>query len=243
MEALTITTSDRAIISALARTAKGSIAGKVHIPQNQDAELPGRVRVTILRNDVVVAEITSQPDGRFEVPDIELGFFTLFAVGPSGHAAYSFEVVENPQGAGIPGPGRAAKNLFVNAQLGAASQLDVLLIPPSLMDQVVRLVVEQYGPLQAVESVELAGGGVEAAAIGAAAAAVASNSSNNQSSGGGGGGGGSGGGGGGGAAALAGVAGIAVAFGVTSNDDGAFNANISTPIAPRATVTPTVTRN
>jgi hypothetical protein len=228
------------------RTVSGSLVGRFHIPENQFRFSTGQVQVTVLRNSEVYASTVSRPDGRFEIPNIEPGFYSMFAVGRNGHAAFSFEVVDREEEAlnlpdfeTTPVHQPVAELRFVSYQLNVPAQLNVLLIPPSLMNQVLPLIREQYGFDQGEDALAAVAGGVGAAGAGQDESSPAPPFAPPRAAGGGSGGGGGGGGAGGGGlmrggtgmAAFAGLAGLAGLSGLAGDDDG-FNASIPTPVLP-----------
>lgn len=223
------------------RQIDGSLIGKVQVPQQSLEVVPGELQVSILKNGKVVASTKSREDGRFRVPNLELGFYSLSAVGAAGHAAYSFELVENSRKtAWMIRTGRVKP---VAMQMDAANELDVLLIPPSLMQQVEDIVRDrlegsgQGGP----DGAGGPGNGGQGGGQGAGTQSGASGSSGQSFAGGGIGGGAGGGpvggggsiGAGGGLGGLIGVAGLAVGVSALSDDDDdGFNVNVATQISP-----------
>lgn len=224
------------------RQIDGSLIGKVQVPQQSLEVVPGELQVSILKNGKIVARTTSREDGRFRVPNMELGFYSISAVGPAGHAAYSFELVENSRKtAWMIRTGRIKP---VALQMEAANELDVLLIPPSLMQQVEDLVRDRLegsrqpgGPGGSGGAGAGSGAGGQGASGQSVAGGAGQSFAGGGAAGGGAGGGAVGGGGGavgssGGLGGLVGLAGLAVGAAGLSDDDDGFNVNVATQITP-----------
>ncbi len=218
------------------RMADGSVEGRIVVPQNGFLAVPGVTLVSFEQDGSVIATAVSDEEGFFVAENVPLGTLSLIATGAAGHAAYAVEVVEF-QGVKAPrGDTQSSKRRsqvrFVSRQEAVGRRLLVLLIPPALMDEVLRLLRERFGgwlPDGAVAG--------ESSPVFPLAEEGSGSSTGGLAAGGypGGGFGGAGGGGafvGGGAGGALGIAALATAIAALSNDDDGFSSNISTPIAP-----------
>lgn len=203
------------------RQPDGSVQGRVVVPQRGYEVKPGVTSLVFYHDDVLVASAYSTPEGDFIVRNLPVGFNTVVATGPSGHTAYSLEVVANPQAGELIRPESArnqkAQTKLVATEEDAESTLIVVLIPPAMMPQVREIVRSSFGTGEQPSA---------GATVGFPPLMPAGMAS------GGGAGGGSGGAGGGGAFAVGGLAAIAAAVVALDDDDDGFNVPIATPIAP-----------
>ena len=218
------------------RAPDGSLAGKIISPQRGYVEFPGRTKILLYRDRVVVAQTTSQDDGTFLVERAPLGDISLLAVGAGGHSAFRVNIADsNLSQTTLTSPRQRPNGEFPklvalgdSSQLVArrwqASEMEVLLVPTAMNNEVQQLIEQSdqeetpdEGPPAGVDAPPLAPGGGGFA-------------------GGGGVGGGSGGGGGlgslGDLAGLAGAAGLAVGVAALADDDDGFNVNQATQITP-----------
>lgn len=210
------------------RLADGSVQGRVIVPQRGYETLPGATQVSFFQGSNMVSSTMSTEDGAFVARRVPVGMLGVVAVGPGGHAAYMVEIVEF-QGAerieAVSSTEGGFSTKFVATRAAAfqevGERLEILLIPPALMDEVLRILNERIGvpaPAAFAGGPAQFGGGF-----------------------GGGGGGGLGGGGGGGGFAggglgLLGVALIPALIAALDDDDDFFEPPFATPIAPPAPV-------
>ncbi len=198
----------------------GDMVGRVVVPEAGYDRVPGAFQIAFFRNGNLVQQVSTMVDGTFIVPGLTPGVHSLFATGPSGHAAFSFEVVSADAGEQIPAKLSAKTSngvhyVSTNANaLAASDSLIILVVPPTLMPQLRDFVQQAYPGAPGAPGIGAP------AAPGFGAPGMGGGAGGGMGGGGlGGGGAGIGGGGGGLIAAAAGAAAIAAAAG---NDD-SFN--------------------
>ncbi|MCA9190515.1 MAG: carboxypeptidase regulatory-like domain-containing protein [Planctomycetales bacterium] len=222
------------------RRADGSITGRVVVLQRGYDAVPGVTRLAFFKNGNFLASTFSSPEGEFVAENMPVGICSVVATGPAGHAAYAFEIVEN---AAIEAVQPALKlfqqqTRFVSTQNQdpveiennpeiVADNLIVILIPPSLMPEVRRVVGDRFLIAPEVPAdAGLAGAGAAPMTFPPMAPGMAGMGM-------GGGFGGAGGGfGGGGIGGALGLAGLAIGIAALENNNDGFNNNIATPVAP-----------
>jgi uncharacterized membrane protein YgcG len=203
----------------------GNLMGRVIIADRELAENLRYAKLTIFRNNQVVARTDSLPsDGSFEISGLETGIHGVIAAGPAGYSAFAFDVLP-PKVA--PGEvGETVPGLPVSfAEAKPSEKLYVFLVPPKLIDKVIDRVREGINSTTGENADQsLAGqpgmpggfgGGFGGGGLGGGGFGGGSS-----------GGGGGGFGGGGGLSGLAGLAGIAA---VIANDSDS-SSNIASPI-------------
>lgn len=211
------------------RLADGSVQGRVVVPQRGYETLPGATQVSFFQGSNLVSSTMSTEDGAFVARRVPVGMLGVVAVGPGGHAAYMVEIVEFQGAERIEAVssaegGHSTKFVATRAAVfqEVGEQLEILLIPPVLMDEVLRILKERMGmpPPAALAAGPMPLGGGFGSGFG----------------GGGGGFGGGGGGFGGGGLGLIGVALIPGLIAALDDDDDFFEPSFATPIAPPAPV-------
>ncbi len=198
--------------------ANGHMLGKVFsiVDPNLEIDYTG-TNLTIYRAGEYLQSTVASASGFFEVTNMKPGVYGVVAAGPMGYAAFAFEVFPPlGEGADLPAPSVAAGDAaspfrtagFKAADDGEEGISDVLfvpLIPPSMLDELRRTLLEAYVPLindPGLADVTPMSGGAPGGAAG------------------GGGGVGGGGGGGVGGGGLLGLAGLAAGLAALADDDG-----------------------
>ncbi len=220
------------------QSADGSVKGRVIVPQRGFEAIPGVTQIAFYRDGNYLLSTASTAEGDFAVSSLPLGMNSLVATGPSGHTAFSFEVIAENEGELVnptAGVKSDAGSKFVSMQGESPESLYVVLIPPAMMPEVKRIVEDNLGGGAPPPTSNLAGPGAAGAAQGAAPGGgfpIGGMGGGGGGFGGGGFGGGGGGLGGGGAGGLLIGAGAIAAAVAASNDDDGFNLNVATAIAP-----------
>ncbi|QEG38352.1 hypothetical protein [Roseimaritima ulvae] len=219
--------------------ADGGVVGRVFSVVDPNLEIDySETNVTVYRAGEYLQSTLASPTGFFEVTNMKPGVYGVVAAGPVGYAAFAFEVYP-PMGAGgdLPEPSvadRQAASPFRTASFNEAANaaneisdiLYVPLIPPSMLDELRRTLLEAYVALLndpgLANAAPLQGGAAGGSAGGAAG-------------GGGGGGGGVGGGG------LLGLAGLAAGLAALGDDGGdVLPPGITSPSIPAIPTLPSL---
>ncbi len=215
------------------RTADGSVTGQALAPQLGYIAMLGEISITFTQGE---KEVTAKSDknGNFELKNVPLGLNSMVAIGMGGHVAHLVEVVEFKGVGELKGPTTGLTNSrmrFVANQVGAAESMLISLIPPALMDGVKEILDDRLPDNTPTTANNVPPGSAPGSGptVGGLAASGSPISAAGGGLGGGAGGGGAGLGGGGGAL---GAAALAVAAAALANDDGGFNANASSGLAP-----------
>lgn len=219
--------------------ADGRVPGKVFsiVDPNLEIDYTG-TNVTVYRAGEYLQSTITSATGFFEVTNMKPGVYGVVAAGPVGYAAFAFEVYPPLGGeADLPVPnvaGRDASTLFRTVAFadgeeegeGISDLLYVPLIPPSMLDELRRTLLEAYVALINDPNLANSPPMTQGAAGGGAAGT-------------GGGGGGVGGGGAGGGSGLLGLAGLAAGLAALGSDDGGvLPPGVTSPFLPALPVIP-----
>lgn len=201
----------------------GTLVGRVIVPEQGFEQMTGPVQLSFYRNGMLVAHTVSSAEGTFYVSGLGLGPYTVVAYGPSGHAAFAFDIISAAKQSPAISKKLFSGSLPVSTEFvtQAPNELVVLLIPPTLMPAVRQVVARAYGVPSGEGMGGFAGPGGGFGPSGFSGGA-----------GGGAGGGASGGGGLGGLGGLLGIGGLAaVVVALGSRDDG-FDTSTASLISP-----------
>lgn len=119
----------------------GVLQGKVVVPEDGYEQQPGSFNVTIMKNGSVAGATVSDADGNFNVRLNSSGTHSIIAAGPSGHVAFSFEVVDGGQTARL---GWQSTIKMVARLPEPGEVLYVLVIPPRMMTSVRKVVNDAF---------------------------------------------------------------------------------------------------
>jgi hypothetical protein len=114
-------------------TPEGSLNGIVIVPEKDLDRQVMEANITLMNGTRVVSQISSQ-GGRFSFANVIPGDYAVIAAGPVGYSAFSIEVIGSDDGMKASNAKFDARYVAMNA---AASQATVVLVPPTLMPQVV----------------------------------------------------------------------------------------------------------
>ena len=92
-----VTSADEAL--KVSRSAEGSLTGKLIQAGTVGSEVAAAngMNIFLLQDGKVVGNAVTNYDGRFEITDLELGYYDLVTSGPHGYAAIGFELVSADQ--------------------------------------------------------------------------------------------------------------------------------------------------
>jgi hypothetical protein len=125
-------------------TASGVLNGRVVVPESEVFERLRFANITLINNGTPMAQTTSnESDGKFSFVNILPGRYGLIAAGPAGYAAYAIEVISATQTLADQSP-TDSKLVSLN-QPPVGDVAIVVLVPPSLMPDVVNYIERDYG--------------------------------------------------------------------------------------------------
>ncbi|TWU46372.1 hypothetical protein Poly51_57680 [Rubripirellula tenax] len=213
--------------------ADGLLLGRLVLVDRNDQTSINDVNITIYFNGNQVGSTTSDSDGNFELTGVRPGVHGLVASGKAGYAAFAFRASAM---SGVVDTSTAPSTL-VSTAVQSTDVLPVVLVPPTMITNVVESITKYYPRLNEPSVAEQADPLVNSDTIGDPIGPIGSGAGSAPYGGapmGGGGfsGGGSGSAGLGGGSGIAGLAGTAAVISAIDNNDDNAVVTPSTPVSP-----------